>query len=378
MKNKLGFWENLKELLIASALLCVFFLIITIVFPSFSNTEKWMLGPAKLTDEIGPDWSPDGRYIAFGCGYDYPTDKLAPHVWDNLTWRWDSREICLFDTKTESFQRLTYGRHKGGTLWSSTGNNLAIYDVLTNETKIWEMGQRRVVYSIPDEGIPDRKDWVCDTFHSAVAIQSFFPFCQNSGEDRYFEILDIYPDEITWSPDGSYAAFNRVAFHDEVSGDKEQLVIMNNKGEVYQSEVPVSNFGYPAWNSNSTILAWGPALQQESKLSFTHVPTGETIYVSTDNFHFTNMAWSPDESKIVLAGDNQLEILEIKFDFQPFSYTLIKKEKLPIQGECNPFFVNLSWSPDEKYLAYEGKQEGMCRIWILDIENSEQKLMVKR
>lgn len=378
MKNKLGFIENLKELLIASALLYGLFLIATQYFPFFSGAAKWMLGPAQLTDEVNPQWSPDGRYIAFGCGYDYPTDQLDPHVWDNLYWRWQKREICIFDINTGSFQRLTYGRHRGGTLWSSTGNDLAVYDVLTDETKNWDIGQRRVVYSIPDEGIPDRKDWVCDTFNSVVAVQSFFPFCQSSDEDRYFEIPNVYSDEITWSPDGKYAVFNRVAFLDEVSGDKQQLIVMNNKGEVYQSVVPVSNFGYPTWNSNGTILAWGPTLQRESKLSFTYIPTGETIYVSTDNFHFTNIAWSPDESKIVLAGDKQLEILEIKFDFQPFSYTLIKKEKFPIQGECNPFFVNLSWSPDEKYLAYEGKQEGMCRIWILDIENGEQKLMVKR
>lgn len=375
MKNKPS--NTLKILTLSLLILYGLYLLAT-KFSIFSGSAKWMLGPAQLTDEVNPQWSPGSQYIAFGCGYDYPTDQLDPHVWDNLTWRWEAREICLFDTKTQSFRRITYGRNKGGTMWSFTGNDLAIYDGLTNEIKIWNMKQHRVVSSISEEGIPNQQDWICDTFNSALAAQSFFPFCQNKEADRYFEIPDVDPEEITWSPNEEYAAFNRVAFHDEVYGNKEQLVIMNNKGEVYQSEFPVFNFGHPIWNANSTILAWGPTLQRESKLSFTYIPTGETIYVSTDNFHFTNMAWSPSESKIVLAGNEQLEILEIRFDFQPFSYSLIRKEKFPAQGECLHFYVNLSWSPDEKHLAYEGYQEGVCRIWILDVESGEQKLMVKR
>ena len=83
----------MKATLVLTILLSVFVLFRYYYpwWPIIYGAKGWMLGPATMTDEFAPAWSPSNEYIAFQCGYEYVTDNLDPGVWDNLMWRYENR-----------------------------------------------------------------------------------------------------------------------------------------------------------------------------------------------------------------------------------------------------------------------------------------------
>ena len=367
MKNKLGFWENLKELLIASVLLCVFFLVIAIFFPSSSNTEKWMLGPAIAAGGRNPAWSPDGSQIAFQCEYYHQSDFLDPDVWDDPTWT-PPREICIYSLNSGNIRRITYGRFKGLPVWSNDGSQLAWHNI--NETiTIWDTKWHVVVRTIPDIGNPEDYQSVCKNFTLTARFQELPSPCLKTMEK------DL--ENVSWSMDGKNVAYTKSVPNDNDSETPHFLFIQQDDEIIYQSRIPVMEFSSPPrWSPDGTILSWQPD-DENTDYAFTFRTTGETILVEGD--HYPEVYWSPSGTKIALIDLGNIEIQGIRFTTNPFSYEITYKIRYDIYKRTGGRAVNLSWSPDEKYIVYELMLNPYDhQIWILDIESGEQTLVLKQ
>lgn len=368
MKNKLGFVDNLKELLIASALLFALFLITGMYFPFFSNTEKWMLGPAIAAGGRNPVWSPDGHQIAFQCEYYYQSDFLDPDVWDDPTWT-PPREICIYDLDSGSIHRITYGRFKGLPVWSNDGSQLA-WENIDKTITIWDTKWHVVARTIPTIGNPKNYESVCKNFTLTARFQELSSPCTKRTSQNL--------EDVSWSADGKNVAYTQSISNDDSFKTPRFVFIQQNDEIIYQSSIPVMEYSSsPRWSPDGAILSWQPD-DENTDYAFTFRTSGETILVEGD--HYPEVYWSPSGTKIALNDLGDIEIQEIKFTTSPFSYEVIHHMRYDIcKRTGGGRVVNLSWSLDEKYIVYELMLDPYDhQIWILDIENGEHILVLKK
>lgn len=204
----------------------------------------------------------------------------------------------------------------------------------------------------------------------------YFPKSRITVEDH------VYFESFSWSPDG-----NRVAFICGPNGSNLHVCIMSLLGEV------------KCWEDTHEIfdLAWSPvsdqlAVNDRDERIYLVDPEGkEMTYLTQGSFP----KWSPDGSRIAFVKPTQpneeglafLGIAVIKIEdkeerwlFKPFEFEK-HKEVYKSSGlfwmwfSCTEAgsYCQITWSPDQKYLAFTTNIVNVFTSWIviLEIETGE-------
>ena len=92
-------------------------------------------------------------------------------------------------------------------------------------------------------------------------------------------------------------------------------------------------------------------------------------------FGIAEIAWSPSGNQMAVRFWDELQIVNLSSLASPDIDVTIQKESITLQGSS---FKGLSWSPDEKYIAYETNWEPSSRIWILEPSTNVQIPLTSR
>lgn len=155
----------------------------------------------------------------------------------------------------------------------------------------------------------------------------------------------------------------------------EILIIMENGKVKYKSDFIVYSKNF-VWSPDGTFLT----VAKESKegdfdeLAIIYAPTGEVALIPVKGWIF-DWFWSPSGNKIAyktfdaVAQNDVINIVELKFLLNPFSYSIINEQTYPLSmgaGNINEMDY-LAWSPDENSIAFGSHR----KIWILNLETGE-------
>ena len=173
-----------------------------------------------------------------------------------------------------------------------------------------------------------------------------------------------------WSPDAK-----RIAFRSNRGGHSE-IYIMNADGSAVAQVTngPNDDF-YPAWAPDGQHIAY--AAQRGSNVEIytvnldgtAQVLLGVTLSTTTDpkmnDPQWASMSWSPDDKHIAFASnrDGNLEIYAINAD----GTGQVRLTNNPaIDGRP-------SWSPDSKYIAFTSNRDGNFQIYVMRADGTSLK-----
>ena len=254
---------------------------------------NWVAGPIRrLTDDDGvnaltfPDWSPNGRYIAF---------KGNSGIYFAAA---DGSEVSLWSGFSDD---------DGAPDWSPDGTQIAFYSERGGNNDIYrrELGtdtRHRLTNNSRSDGSPDwSPDGTQIAFSSDRDGDRDIYVMDADGEDAYLRRLtnnsrnDYNP---AWSPDGT-----RIAFTSDLYGDADIFVMDADGANLRPLTYSRAFDGYPAWSPDGTQIAF----------SSTRDGTFDIFVMDTDGANLRRLtynsgndlfsAWSPDGRKIAFVSD---------------------------------------------------------------------------
>ncbi|HJR07118.1 MAG TPA: S8 family serine peptidase [Pyrinomonadaceae bacterium] len=221
------------------------------------GTEETRLTTHDYSDDMWPEYSPDGTQIAFTSGRG-----------DDLYY-----QIYLMNADGTNVRRLTNNQlgHNAESAWSPDGKQIAFRSSRDGD---WE------IYVINVDGTNERR-----LTNAAGA--------------------DIDP---AWSPDGTkiaFPSFRDSPYNIEIymmnADGSNQVNITNNL-----SGVGANNDYYPAWSSTGAKLSFvfdGGNEPRSDQIFVMNADGSGRVNLSNNTFYEYNPSWSSDDSKIVFSTD---------------------------------------------------------------------------
>jgi Tol biopolymer transport system component len=154
-------------------------------------------------------------------------------------------------------------------------------------------------------------------------------------------------EDIQWSPDGQFIAFNRKDGIDLMDADGSQATRLIEGGSPHWS--PDGRF--IAFNGKDGIYTIGVANRQ-----VTHLTNRFAV--------FAGSAWSPDGKRIAFSGllNEHTDIFTVNAD---------GSHEINLTNNGNED-VYPTWSPDGKYIAFQSYRDGNGEIYLTTIDGREQ------
>lgn len=344
----------------------------------FEYSFDYPIGNPKLISGGSPTWSPDGKYIAFSCGYTYPLDHLTVFPADDHNWASMIEDVCVLDMQTKQMQRLTYGRKKGAPIWSPNGDLLAWWDERKNEMVIYDFKKGNTVAKVK---LND--SWSGYLFSSdGQKILSENGIAEIDIHTHKLTLLSNSLEAITILPsaDGQYVA--AIRYDNEIDWNQ-VLTITRNEQEPFRSDFSVDFLPFE-WSPTKPILMFAPALdpsdERFGQIAFLHMPNGEITWFQPEKSSYV-WAWSPNGDKVAYLVDNET-IKIIKADFDNLTPTLFIEEEhiYHIQTPEPSKIVYFYWGPEENQFAIILRKEersrnayihyGPIEIWLFNLDTA--------
>ncbi|MFN8413324.1 MAG: hypothetical protein U0Z26_13125 [Anaerolineales bacterium] len=347
----------------------------------------YVIGPSVETEERFPAWSPDGKYIAFTCGFSYVSDGWDDRSWNNPLWRPETYEVCVVDLATRQLKRLTYGREKWRPFWSPDGRMLLWKDLGNKKIILFDFEHQKTLAKIPNDSQCRYYFWTQD---NKSIISECGDFSLNLSTMESSTTLPLFSSlnprdviDVHFSPDTKYVA----------SSQEDVLVVLKKEREFFKSNFFISADPI-TWSPDSSILLFSKGIDTENtdivEIGFLHVPTKEIVWYKGENiWGLYDVFWSPNGDKIAYQTGDTIEVIEFKFKTNPFSYVVVEKKSYPINYGQNE--ISLTWSPDEKYIAFvasvpvgeekiKAEASEMYYVWpkiqLLNLETGLQSFLV--
>ncbi|NJL58129.1 hypothetical protein HC928_25700 [bacterium] len=161
--------------------------------------------------------------------------------------------------------------------------------------------------------------------------------------DEAFQFI-VHIDSFAWSPDGQHIAFTQYLKADTRASHTTLQWINVETQEVTVIDVAAQpRIDLPSWSPNGQLLA----IADGSGIWIIDREQGTDLKVADGLYGFA--AWSPDGASIAFLEQCRgggIEILVMEFatkNIEPLT-----------RGECSASALPLTWSPDSRYLAYNG------------------------
>ena len=328
--------------------------------------QQFSFGEGGFQDEF-PQWSPDGKRIAFISNRGGET-----HIWTLL--------VAGGDPQRLSAEALNLKGYSVSPSWSPDGEYIAYNARVDDNVDIYMMpaagGAARRITRSPTRDVfpsfsPDGKELV---FASAPGTEEIlrhperFTLWTASVEGGTARRLGIVPHPSLWgrfSPDGRWLAYQTR----QGSSVWADLWIVSTRGG---DPIPVATLegqgGYvPQWSPDGLRIAYTSGGVLNSNLVVVPVAGGEpTVLVEDDNF-FIAPSFSPDGRRIAYTqnlirhSESGMQILEVSLD----------------DGHIRPLIngPGQNWaprfSPDGNWLAFVSDRGGADNIWIAPADGGE-------
>ncbi|HSF14935.1 MAG TPA: protein kinase [Vicinamibacteria bacterium] len=175
--------------------------------------------------------------------------------------------------------------------------------------------------------------------------------------------LEDYP---TWSPDGG-----RLAYFSNQSGNFDIWVTQAAGGSAVNltANSTGSEF-FPSWSPDGTRIAYAAHRDESEGGGCYVVPAlgGPPRRVAASSFLWTRPQWSADGSRLACGGFDGTTRQFV----QTVDVSTLEATRFTVRGQYEP--VDLSWSPDERFIAYidaSNYTADMTRLWILRLSDGE-------
>lgn len=300
---------------------------IYLVDPDSGNSSLLTHRPSST--ESGPQWSPDGKHIAFVSDGLGSLDIIAVDVSN------------FGETDLIAFQVLT----------SSEGNE---------ESPRWNADGDQLAYVTDLDG------------HSDVYVAHFQPETGEGGSPVRITSGETEEFLGDWSPDGEWLVFSR-------RGDEDaQGLWMRNPDGVNLFRLTSENDLAPVWSPDGDAIAFvrlaseksGEGnrdiylLRPEDDDEWRGTVKAEPLITSPEADHSPD--WAPDGDTLVYVserdGNPEIYVIETDRDDPPRRLTMNEAE------ESQPV-----WSPDGKRIAFVSDVHGEGEIFVMDADGSNQQ-----
>lgn len=325
-----------------------------------------------MQDTAYPDWSPDGKSIAFQS---YKSGTF--HVWAMNPDGSNVRELTsgFYDDREPQFSpdgtKIVFSSDRppdGSPAGTATGSyNLWTLTLATGQLTEITHTSGGIDYYYPTWSPDGKQITYVDSSH---AIESIAADGTGSATTLYSDLTNTFYSPI-WSPDGKSLAYTEL----DNQGTLTQLFVNGNAVSGNQDV-----FAFPArWASNDTLIyaADGHILQRSlssdsvstipfsAKVTFNRAsyPMKAHDFDSTKKQPATGILspeLSPDGRHVVFVALNQLWEMEI--GHKPVALTNTPWAK-----------ATPAWSPDGKYLAYASDRDGPMAIYIRNMNTGSTR-----
>ncbi|HXV60216.1 MAG TPA: protein kinase [Vicinamibacteria bacterium] len=175
--------------------------------------------------------------------------------------------------------------------------------------------------------------------------------------------LEDYP---TWSPDGG-----RLAYFSNQSGNFDIWVTQAAGGSAVNLTADSTGAEFfPSWSPDGTRIAYAAHRDQSEGGGCYVIPAlgGPPRRVATSSFLWARPQWSSDGGRLACGGfdGTTRQIIQI------VDVATLEATRFSVRGQYEP--VDLSWSPDGRFIAYVDASNytaDMTHLWILRLSDGE-------
>jgi Tol biopolymer transport system component len=341
------------------------------VFGSFYDGDVWALDlvaqkETKLVENgFNPDYSPDGKRIAFDASWAGP----------RRIWAVDALGYNPQQLTSDSSEGISHVRPR----WSPDGSRVVFQSIDRTKFDIR-------VFDLTT----GRSTWVTND-----AVQDLNPVWSPSGGFIYFSSyrgggINIWRVAISrdGTPAGAYqqltiGAGQDVEIASSHNGKRLAFAILKQNADIWR--LPVSpDTGQPtgppqevikttreesrgAWSTDGSMIAFNSDRTGEMNIWLHALKSRRTWQLTKGPGGDFQANWSPDGKRIVFfssrAGSADIWCVEVDSGE-------LKRLTKTDSVDVNPFF-----SPDGKLIAYNSDQTGRPEVWVMESDGSEPRLL---